>query len=84
MYCEQTYIRTLGSDRSQRSYAGNRPEFYSCGAQRKVQRKSPRDLGQEMENQVDREENLVEIIRLREYTCLWKVNATQHKDAIAK
>ena len=26
----------------------------------------------------------METIRLREYTCLWKVNATQHKDAIAK
>ena len=37
-----------------------------------------------MENQMDREEKLVETIRLREYTCLWKVNATEHKDAIAK
>ena len=40
------------------------------------------DLG--MENQMDREEKLVETIRLREYTCLWKVNATEPKDAIAK
>ena len=37
-----------------------------------------------MENQMDREEKLVETIRLREYTYLWKVNATEHKDAIAK
>ena len=40
------------------------------------------DLG--MENQMDREEKLVETIRLREYTCLCKVNAMEHKDAIAK
>ena len=32
-----------------------------------------------MENQMDREEKLVETIRLREYTCLWKVNIIQHK-----
>ena len=32
-----------------------------------------------MENQMDREEKLVETIRLREYTCLWKVNTIQHK-----
>ena len=37
-----------------------------------------------MENQMDREEKLVETIRLREYTCLWKVNATELKDAVAK
>ena len=37
-----------------------------------------------MENQMDREEKLVETIRLREYTCLWTVNAMEHKDAIAK
>ena len=31
---------------------------------------------------MDREEKLVEAIR--EYTCLWKVNAKEYKDAIAK
>ena len=37
-----------------------------------------------MENQMDREEKLVETIMLREHTCLWKVNATERKDATAK
>ena len=33
---------------------------------------------------MDREEKLVGTIRLREYTCLWKVNAKEHKNARAK
>ena len=33
---------------------------------------------------MDREERLEETIRLREYICLWKVDAMEHKDTIAK
>ena len=33
---------------------------------------------------MDWEEKLVETIRLREYTCLWKVNAMERKGATAK
>ena len=35
-----------------------------------------------LEYQMDKEEKLVETIR--EYTCLWKVNAKEYKGAIAK